>query len=233
VNYKDRIDIRTFKTFFINVESHLNKRLEVEDRLIRRGFESISRIQAIENTVDGQIGLIETHATLLATLKVPFLLLEDDIEILNYNFEVSIPNDCDVLYLGNSVWGEWDKKAKIGVDFNSIDGSPNILRVRNMLSCHAMLFLCQEYVDFCAKGLKEEITAGLPSISRIDQFYARTQHHYNIFALDFPIFFQKHNSKSMTRNEKWTKNKLTDFNFKLFFFYNFLTRFTNFIWKLK
>jgi hypothetical protein len=208
-------DVRKIQTYYINLDSHVDKKIRIEEILTHAGFENFSRLQAVENKVDGQIGLINTHVSLLSSLKVPFLLLEDDVDILNRDFELSIPKECDVLYLGNSVWGDFDGKARIGVKFEKVANDSRVLRIKNMLSTHAMLFLSQDYVDFCASELSKEIDAGRPTILRIDQFYARTQHKWGIFALNRPIFYQKNHSKSMTRNEKWTSHKLTNYKFRL------------------
>ena len=209
-----QIDVRDVPVFVINLDSHKDKFNRTLSILKKANFRYVERIPAISNPLDGQLGLIHTHIEYVTRIDTPFILLEDDVAINSQNFQISIPDESDCCYLGNSAWGFWDGKSKPRVSYQTVGNYPNVLRVQNMLSAHAILFTKSRYLRHVGIELSKDWSSGKSCFARVDQAYATLQREYNVYALNSPLFYQKRHQDSMTDNEKYTNQKLTDYSFR-------------------
>lgn len=210
---KKTIDIREIHTYFINLERDVDQRIRLEGLLDSCGFINFSRIPATENSQNGQIGLLQTHLQKLKSIHTPFVLLEDDVELYSQNFQVQIPSDASAVYLGNSAWGFEGGKARTKVRFEFMQNFPNVLRIENMLSTHAILFLDQYFLRASLDALSSLISNTEIENPRVDMAYANSQKLYRVYCLNKPIFYQKNSKSSMTNNEKYTKGELSSYKF--------------------
>ena len=72
----------------------------------------------------------------------PFMFIEDDIKkYREFPEEFEIPDDADLLYTGLSTWAMTDAEAGSPgtVCCSQVDGFPDLVRVKNMLSTHGFM----------------------------------------------------------------------------------------------
>lgn len=134
----------------------------------------------------------------------PVLILEDDVQSWNdvnvnmgccpdpshehaLSTNIYIPHAADAMYLGISRRG--------GSFYNGFDAGPcivepynaNMVRVKNMLSTHAILYISARY--------KADVVQRLKGIRGLANYYSdvvlsRLHPYYNIYAYKRPLFYQ-------------------------------------------
>lgn len=143
------VDLREIPIFVINSEDRPDRRAfmqrQMEELELRFSF-----VDAIRLPRPGR-GCAKSHLSIIGrpNLETPFLVLEDDCEFtdrLPYGFV--LPKEADVLYLGASGFGlvppgTIGRAAWKGVRFTRFGAG--YLRVLNMLSGHARLYLSEPY----------------------------------------------------------------------------------------
>ena len=130
----------------------------------------------------------------------PILMLEDDVEFTGIK-NIDIPSDCDALYLGIS-------KSGGSKTINSHDG-PSIflpynktqVKVVNMLSHHAVLYVTKKY----KKAVVEELEKYIDQVYHSDVVISRLHEKYNIYANRIPLFYQSRYYGNVIHVEDATK----------------------------
>jgi hypothetical protein len=133
----------------------------------------------------------------LAECDGPFVILENDVDIYNTDMKVSIPDGADAVYLGVSMWGLRNGHGELGM----ISGERNnggLYRMYNMLAAHAVLYLNRDYAEF----LLSAIPLFIKMETNQDKLRAETMKYWNIYAQNYPIFYQK------GKYQRYTKIKL-------------------------
>jgi cation transport regulator ChaB len=202
------VKLNQIKTMYINLEKDIDKKNNVESILNNLGFKDVIRINAFEPQIDkfvserknlGNIyGCALSHEHALGLNSAPFIILEDDIESLNYVNEIEVPDDADAVYLGNMCWG------LIGFDgvpnsliYEKVEGYKDVYRIFNLLGAHAILYLSEKYVTACLDSLtesykdidvmKDDVN---PSTIASDVSFARIQKDYKVYTIGMPTFYQ-------------------------------------------
>lgn len=122
----------------------------------------------------------------------PFLFLEDDVELTEWgnDMNIDIPENTDAFYLGFSKYAG-SLTNQCGNGYNSVNVShisDKNIRIINMLSHHAVLYISRRY--------KEAVMNQMETLLNSDQFawtdvtISRIQEKYNIFAYKYPFFYQ-------------------------------------------
>jgi len=116
----------------------------------------------------------------------PFLLLEDDVAMCTSQTIIEYPEDCDAMYLGFS-------KSAGSKTINYHDGSSKVapysekyLRILNMLSTHAILYISACYKQAVIDKLTEVSNTDYNS----DVVISRLHDYYNIYGYYYPFFYQ-------------------------------------------
>jgi hypothetical protein len=141
------VDLRDMPILIINSEARPDRR-EFMQRQMERLDLKFYFINGIDHT-SRIIGCARSHLDALnRPLRTPLMILEDDCEFnRSFHYRYVVPQEADALYLGASGWGlpvagvgasVWN-----GVRFTRF-GS-NYLRVLNMLSSHAKIYLSESY----------------------------------------------------------------------------------------
>jgi hypothetical protein len=141
------------------------RRLSVEKWHEDLGFMKPIRIPGIYNE-KYYVGLCEAlyNALILGISSVrPFIIFEDDAMPTElFRSEIEIPDDADATYLGFSEWGfsgdtsDMNNLAKFGLArIRVLDNFPDVYRVSNILSCHAILYHNVEYANKVALSMKK------------------------------------------------------------------------------
>jgi len=180
------IDLLNVPVYYINLDSDDEKRKSTETLLKRMGFRNVTRVSAIFHPKGRIIGCARSHYEVLKDAKPPFIIIEDDCA-LNKDFinEIEIPDDADALYLGISHWGRYLNHSGPYVHYESIDDE--IVRVYNMLTTHAIMYLSSTYVDICKRI---SYHYGYEVEGHLDIGFAEIHKFYNVYSYDEPLFRQ-------------------------------------------
>ena len=177
------LDLRKITALYINLLQDTGRNNDMKKLFKTCGFESHYRIDA-EYTPNSLAGCSLSHHNALNEVEPPFILFEDDCVIKNFKPIIDIPDDADAVYLGISSWGRMNSHSGPFVQYEDLgDG---LLRIYNMLSAHAILYLNQEYVSLCSR-ISEQATS---IADHQDIGFAEIQRYFNVYAFDDPMFYQ-------------------------------------------
>lgn len=206
-----KINLLDIPVFYINMSKDGHKRIHIQRQLEDLGFKNITRIDAVEDKVNGRVGLSKSQLKALSQVSAPFIVLEDDADPNAFSPVIEVPDDADAVYLGNSQWGMQSSHAGFYLKYKKVKGYPDILRIYNMLSSHAILYLNQEYVKMCQRTTKycAEVYP-MP----MDVPFAMIQRFFNIYALNNPAFVQKDYKEKMSAAPQYTNKKITEYKTK-------------------
>ena len=203
-----RINITEIPIYYINMAKDVHKKEYIEAQLKAKGFKKIHRIDAVEDKKNGRVGLSKSQNKALSQIPAPFIVLEDDADPVNFEPFIDVPDDAHAVYLGNSQWGYMHSHSGFYLKYKLVKNMKHIVRIYNMLSSHAILYLDQEYVEMCKKTTKYcAETYPMP----MDVPFAMIQRFFNIYALDKPMFIQKDYEGKMSAAPKYTRGKITEY----------------------
>jgi hypothetical protein len=181
------VNLLDVPVYYINLKRDTEKSKMLESKLLKLGFKNINRFDGIENEVK-KVGVALSHNALLKQLSdkdTPFIIFEDDIDVVSFFPTISVPTDADAFYLGNSAFGLYSGvgQKKISLEHYEED----VYRVYNMLAAHAILYLNREYVKFLAKATEFSLYVK----DNQDKARAETMKYWNVYANDIPMFYQR------------------------------------------
>jgi hypothetical protein len=220
------MDLNPFEIdiYYINLNEHKDRDVDFNNRMINSGFSKsrINRIEGIRKSGIPQDSVfVGCFHSQLKTLKTavkkgsPFIILEDDATINRIPEKISVPNNSDVVYIGISSWGFVPQPDGnlAGIDRIIYDRVDNdVVRIFNMLSSHAILYINMDYVKRLIDELEKNLN-GEQIISRsngvnlkyygqnmlpCDVIMANMQYKSNAFALRDPVFYQDDKHKYCT-----------------------------------
>lgn len=180
--------LNEIKTYYINLDKDEEKRESMEKMLSELGF-NYERFSGVE----AEWGCEKSHHKLLSEgLKSPFIVLEDDCSLKNEVTELGVPDDIDFVYLGISAFGYYNGNIS-GVLYKQV--TDKIVRVHNMLSTHAMLYLSDNYAN-----MVKDIAyyCAYKSNQHFDKSIAEMAKYYEVYALSNPMFYQDNYNKEYT-----------------------------------
>ena len=180
-----KLDLREIPAIYINLDKDLEKNSNMQQLLKNDcNFKNVLRLEASKYPERHLAGCSMSHFNALGELDPPFIIFEDDCVLKNWNPIIEVPDDADAVYLGISSWGRMNSHSGPCVQYEQID--KNLLRVYNMLSAHAVLYLSKEYVKMCSR-----ISYHNYEISDYQDIgFAEIQRYFNVYAFDNPIFYQ-------------------------------------------
>jgi len=118
---------------------------------------------------------------------LPALILEDDaIETEHFKSIIEVPDDADALYLGHSTY--IGKKSRIAqARWEPVND--DIIRVKYMHCCHAIVTISNDYLLSCRDCQTERINH--PKRRKFqDQYRAADMKNWNVYATLNPFFKQ-------------------------------------------
>lgn len=201
------VDLSQVCVAFINLNSRPDKAEQIARSTVAAGFREPTRNVAVYHRT-GARGLALSHFNLLSTAKdLPLLVLEDDAEAVRPAMTVCVPADADVVYLGTSNWSHrwWWPNLNPQFSATSIMG---VLRLKNMLSAHAILYLTNRAKDAFAKSAYDSFRGLNP---HVDVGFSKLQKTLNVYCIDRPFFVQKEWEGSMSNAHLWTSSALTEY----------------------
>ena len=201
-----KINLLDIPVYFINLDRDTDKRAYLEKTLKEVGFKNINRIDAIKGN-PGIVGLSKSQNLALNQIPAPFIVLEDDCDIKHFVAEIEVPDDADAVYLGNSPWGRVDGYHGLMLRATKVENYPEMYRIYNMLSSHAILYLTDDYVGMCRRTTKY-----CSDVSQVpmDVPFAEIQKYFNVYAFNKPHFVQKRYAGAMSNAPAWTDKNISD-----------------------
>ncbi len=130
----------------------------------------------------------------------PVLVLEDDIEQMpGSSFQITIPTHTDAVYLGLSrSAGHPTENRHCGNAVLEVGPTPDLVRVLNMLSGHAIVYCSRRYKQAVVSKLKEKKTSFYN-----DVLMSQIQYAYSIYAPLTPVFYQSSALNDGRPHEEW------------------------------
>lgn len=160
------------------------RKIHMEKLLRDVGFTNIEHYKSsTENYPDCLVNA--TIDIFRKNLDEPFLLIEDDVEFTG-EMEFNVDSGVDAIYLGISRYGgskvinKWEGFCK------TEPYSDTQVRVLNMLTTHAILYLTRRYKEAIIDVLQQNIGRGYYN----DVLISRIQSNYQVLANKKPSFFQ-------------------------------------------
>ena len=182
------IDLNKLKYYVLSIGDK-NKEDHVKECLNKSEIKFVNPILGIDKRQSGATGfsrIIDLSIKEQKNKFKPFIILEDDISIFNWENNIIIPENSDLVYLGASRAGMYKEKHCYNVFTSEVENFPNLLRIYNMCSTHAIL-VCN------IKGamlIQKCVTEDYYKKRGWDMSLAHMQPHYNVYALKKPIFYQ-------------------------------------------
>jgi hypothetical protein len=188
------INLLSIPTYVIRMLSETKRNKHMYDLCVRLNLQA-KMVQSVSCN-PGYFGCMIGHLKVLTrankSQNPPFLVLENDCDVTTlFQPEITVPDDSDMVYLGNSSCGCVSAMNYRGIRgcvlVESIAGRSDFNRVKNMLATHAILYISQKAVDLAIASIVESI-----SISRaVDVGYVMDlQGSLNVYNSRLPWFFQ-------------------------------------------
>tara|TARA_R110000824_G_scaffold305093_1_gene492914 strand:+ start:758 stop:1348 length:591 start_codon:yes stop_codon:yes gene_type:complete len=181
------LDLRELPTKLINLDRQPDRLVAVSSRLTALGIK-FDRFPAIPHE-RGIVGCGQSHLEVLSNIKPGTLVFEDDVVPTEW-FQpvIEVPEEADAIYLGNSIWGYHNHSWPHASPEVSVHRySENFLRILNMCSAHAIIYLKQDFIDAVIKITKKCLAENVPW----DLGLARLHSQYTILLPEHPMFYQE------------------------------------------
>lgn len=200
------IDLKTIKTFWINMSSHQEKKERMISLLSSLDFKNAEHFEGVKldpnNHIKDGSGMA-THTLLTKILKediFPCLVLEDDVApTKTYQDQFEVPDNCSALYLGVS------KAGARGHACVSTIVDEDYFRVWNMLATHAVVYFDKNYVKELLRRGEWFLDNNVPYDIGIGELHQ----YFNILTPTYPIFYQSDPKKTSKFDvEFYTKYQL-------------------------
>ena len=136
----------------------------------------------------------------------PFILLEDDVvKYRKIPHSISIPMNCDLLYIGISSWGmpeNGDVGRKDYLFYSHVDN--NLIKIQNMLSTHGIMICSSAGANLITRCMSEAFYKNIIW----DVPLAKSLSLYNVYALREPLVYQDKKYNGAEDSTKLTERNL-------------------------
>lgn len=193
--------ISSFKTYYIcpdhNEKYHIRK-LHVEQLLQKLEFTNIIHYKSSSKSYpdclsEATINILENN------LDNPVLILEDDIEWTGID-EIEYDPTCDAIYFGVSKSAGHPTENICCGESTFEKWSESQVKVLNMLTTHAILYISRQYKEKIIEILKNNLGKQYYN----DVLISRVQKNFTVLANKKPIFYQSSKFNKTEHEEKWT-----------------------------
>ena len=181
------IKLKEIQVIYIspNHNEKYNKRKNHMDQLLTKlGFTNIIHYKS--STENYPYCLNKASIDIFSNYQPPYLLLEDDIES-NFDYlpnELILPDNTDAFYLGLSKHGGHPINNYDEGNSKFIYVNDSLLKVKNMLTTHAVLYVTNNYTN----KLKDELIR--KSNYYNDVLFSQNQSFFNVYCNQYCYFYQ-------------------------------------------
>ncbi len=189
--------ITSLPILWITIESAKDRHQKMSEIFSQFGFTNTHQINGeildktglsfIEIQKKKSALVANAHIKAMQMFKPPFIILEDDIGVIDSHFksDINIPTDADCIYLGSSVWGMNEGQSVCwGTKKKTVD--KDYCKVEDMLGIHAILYLNEDYVQHTVQNLLKCNSLG----QYCDECVAMDMKNHNVYCTNYPMFFQ-------------------------------------------
>lgn len=193
------IKLKEIKVIYISPnhnEKYNKRKIHMDHILTKLGFTNIIHYKS--STENYPYCLNKASIDIFSNYQLPYLLLEDDIES-NFDYipnELILPDNADAFYLGLSTGGGHVISNYDDGNSKFIYLNDSLLKVKNMLSAHAVLYITNKYTN----RLKDELIR--KSNYYNDVLFSQNQSLFNIYCNRYCYFYQ---AKEYDGHEKATR----------------------------
>ena len=186
-------DIRSFDLIYLHGPHRPERKEHMERHFNDKGLNAECHVGICDQgPYSGVLSMISIMQKRLQGEFKPFILLEDDCSPTEwFRYKIPIPYDTDALYLGLSKYG-LHPQLNHGIpqtECKAVEGYPELVRLLNMLSNHAILFMSKRWTENCLECFQKVVKcAKNPREYDIEQ--CRTMSHFNVYGLRQPLFYQ-------------------------------------------
>lgn len=182
------MELTDIKTIFIcpdHNEKFHQRKLHIENLLKQLGFKNVSHYKSsTENYPEcltyAMIDILEQHLN-----DEPLFIVEDDVETTG-NMNVVLDKSADAIYIGlSSCAGDKTENTNRGIS-QFVQFSDTQVRILNMLSTHAIIYISKQYKQAVIDTLKAHLGQAYHS----DILISRIQPNFLILANKKPVFYQ-------------------------------------------
>jgi hypothetical protein len=199
---------------YFNLDRQPERAFRLEKDLKSYKMSKPTRISAVDRetlTDDNEYGYVADGVGFLHSIAVarsylksldvvnslPYLILEDDARIMNYESTIDIPDDADAIYLGviefamdaTDLYGGFDSWKPGFVEFDRSIGNDDFYRIYRSLGCHAILYVTDRFLGAAKEAFAESARTGIP----IDIMQNKLQQEYNCYVAADNFFVQDNN----------------------------------------
>lgn len=210
-----RLNIQDVPVRVIHVPARTDRASSCQQVFTAAGFRDTQFFPALSASnrfASGALSFGRLYETIAAADPfVPTLICEDDIALTEYYRPViEFPDDADAVYLGLSHCSSPpdNDTYTLGILSESVLGFPEMIRLRNMLSLHAVLVCSRRFALFGVRACAYTL-GHLSANSNLvwDLAFSRRLADYRAYAYKQPLFFQ---SSVVGGNEAATKITFDD-----------------------
>lgn len=197
MNMDNKINITKIPVLWITIASAKDRHEKVKSIFSKFGFENTYQIDGeilnknglsfVEIQKRKSALVADAHIKALQMFEPPFLILEDDIGVLDSYLkkEINIPKDADCVYLGSSVWGmESGQSVQWGT--KKIPFDETYCLVQDMLGIHSIIYVSKAYVQATVNNLLHCNSIG----KYCDECIAEDMKNHKVYCVNHPMFFQ-------------------------------------------
>jgi len=188
------VDIRNFDIVYLHGPNRPERKEHMEKHLHEKGLGLRSDCHvgvSDKGSWSGVTGMISIMKKRLEGEFKPFILMEDDCSPTEwFRYEVPLPDDADALYIGLSAYGLHPQHnfGILRVEYTSVPDEPELVRVYNMLSMHAVIFMTRRWTESCLEGFEKTLRDAKDPAYDIEM--CRSLPQFNAYAVRKPLFFQ-------------------------------------------
>ena len=196
-----QIDIRDIPVVYINMDNAVEKNERVRKLLTDLGFKSITRVSGVPVGKAEQylkiVGVAKAHVKAMDVMPPPFLIVEDDVEVVDFKPVIEVPDDTDAIFLGNMQWGYGDQGYIDYAELEPVEGYEDLHKVVRMMSTHAIMYLTPKYLG-AARADAYEMGYEKMSLAH-DCYSSKTLYRfYNVVTPGMPVFKQTGKYEAVT-----------------------------------
>ena len=187
-------------------EKYQKRKVYMDTLLASNGFKDVVHYTSGSESYPNCLSLA-TIDILNMYMDKPVLIIEDDVEIINIVDFDFIP-EADAIYFGLSKWA--GHKTENHFEGHSIfeKYSKNQVRIINMLSTHAILYISRPYKEAIIHAMNEAARTK----SYNDIMMSRIQNKFQVLANTVPTFYQSlkfNQEQTNPHNNVETSTKIT------------------------
>lgn len=177
------IDLTKIPSYWLTCQKTANRWPRMEEML--KNLEISAHMVDGAMTTPYTLGVAQSNIEVLEKhLEEPVLLLEDDIVTLPaYRDIIDVPDNVDALFLGTSHYGRRFGQTQLGGVVSKNIG--DYLRVYNMLSLHAVVYISRRYKEHVINLLKN-----FNGIGGVDDLLVDNCDDFKLLAVKEPFWYQ-------------------------------------------